>query len=146
MFIPELLVFHVLRESSTARNVLAHTIRNKSENLYGVYERMYSFVDSLTKDKNLLKLWQGRIGFDCITYLKTAVVLGEHIDLNDELSFCLHLAGKANLKTLNDIILGGILNVFFTKICHESTLLVWLTQEEKQWIGFRLSENTFLFP
>jgi len=40
MFIPELLVFHVLRGSSTARNVLAHTIRNRFENLYGVYERV----------------------------------------------------------------------------------------------------------
>ena len=110
MFIPDLLAFYVLRESSITQTV-TRAITIRFVNLYGVYERVHSFIDSLTNDKNLLKLWQGRIGFDCLTYLKTAVVLGEHIDLNDELSFCLRLAGKANSKALNDIILKGMLNV-----------------------------------
>jgi len=111
MFIPDLLAFYVLRGSSTTRNVLAHTIRNKFENLYGVYERVYSFIDSSTNDKNLLKLWQGRIGLEFLILLKNAVVLGEHIDLNDELSACLRIAGKARSKALNDIILKEMLNL-----------------------------------
>ncbi len=110
MFIPDLLAFYVLRESSTTQTV-TRTITSRFENLHGVYERVYSFIDSSTNDKNLLKLWQGKIGLNLLTLLKTAVVLGEHIDLNDELLACLCIAGKANSEALDDVILKGMLNV-----------------------------------
>jgi len=111
MYIPELLAFYALREFSATQDVGTYTNKKKFENLHGVYKRVYGFIDSSTNDKSLLKLWQGRIGLDLLTYLKTAVVLGEHIDLNDELSACLRIAGKARSKALNDIILKGMLNV-----------------------------------
>jgi len=111
MYIPELLAFYVLRESSTTRNVLAHTIRDKIENLYGVYKRVYQYIYSLTNDEKLLKLWQGRIGSELLNLLKRAAILGEHIDLNDEFSACLHIAGRARSKGLRNIILKGMLNV-----------------------------------
>jgi len=112
MYIPELLAFYVLRASSTTRNVLAHTIKDKLENIYGVYKRVYQFIYSLTNDEELLKLWQGRIGSELLNLLKRAVLMGEYIDLNNELSDCLRIAGMARAKGLNDIILKGMLNLF----------------------------------
>ncbi len=111
MYIPELLVFYVWRESSTTRNVLAHTIRDKIENLYGVYKRVYQFIYSLTNDEELLKLWQGRIGSELLNLLRRAAILGDRIDWNDELSACLRLAGKARAKGLRNVILKEMLNV-----------------------------------
>jgi len=111
MYIPELLVFYVLRESSATQDVGTYTIRNRFENLYGVYKRVYSFIDSLTNDKNLLKLWQGRIGFDFLSFLKSAVVYGEWIDSDDKLSTYLGIAKRARSKTLKRIIVKGMLNV-----------------------------------
>jgi len=61
MFIPDLLAFYVLRESSTTQTV-TRTITIRFENLHVVYECIYSFIHSSTNDKNLLKLWKGRIG------------------------------------------------------------------------------------
>jgi len=111
IYIPELLAFYVLRESSATRDVGSYTIRKRFENLYGVYERVYSFINSIASDENLLKLWQGRIGLDFLTFLKSAVVYGEWIDSDDKLSIYLSIAKRARSKALKDIILKGMLNV-----------------------------------
>ena len=59
---------------------------------------------------------------ELLILLKTAIVLCGHIDLNDELSACFRIAGKANSKALNDIILKEMLNVlpeeFVTKVLY----------------------------
>ncbi len=110
MFVPELLSFYLMRESSVTRSTTL-SIRKRCETLYGVYECVNSFIESSTNNKELLRLWKRKIGSYFLEFLKAAVVLDEHIDLDNEFLSYLRLAKKAHSKEFNDNVLKVMLRM-----------------------------------